>query len=432
MLRASDGGESQSAMHDRVCVSKDCPATSDEHEPEASEEREERNRRLAPGCPVCSSAAVTRFIDVRGVPVFCNVLWSTRTEALSAATGDIELTLCSDCGHVFNSAFDAGKLEYTEAYENSLHFSPHFSRYAEDLAHRLIDTYGIREKDVIDVGCGRGDFLSLLCKVGNNRGYGFDKSYAPSDHDQLASANPTFIRDFYGTQFANYPCDLLCCRHVLEHIEEPDPFVAGIRRTLDSKEAAVVFFEVPNAAYTLRDLGIWDLIYEHCSYFSDASLHHLFSRNGFTIRRISELYDGQFIGIECTPGSGETTPSAMDARVVKGCVERFPDRYRRKLDHWRRVVDELQRSGMRAVIWGGGSKGVTFLNLLRPSAVVGVVDLNPRKHGRFVPGTGHEVISPELLPEVMPDVVIVMNEVYKDEIRKDLNARGLTPELHIA
>ncbi len=310
---------------------------------------------------MCVGAAVRTFMEIRGVPVFCNVLAPTRAEALAAATGDIELTLCSDCGHVFNAAFDAAKLEYNPAYENSLHFSPHFSRYAEDLAHRLIDTYGIREKDVIDVGCGRGDFLSLLCKAGNNRGYGFDKSYAPSDHGPAASANPTFIRDFYGAQYANYPCDLLCCRHVLEHIEQPDAFIAGIRRTLDAKKGAVVFFEVPNAAYTLRDLGIWDLIYEHCSYFSDASLHRLFSRNGFTIRRISELYDGQFIGIECTTGPRETTPSAMDAHAVKESVERFPDRYHRKLDHWRGVVDDLQRNGMRAVIWGGGSKGVTFL-----------------------------------------------------------------------
>jgi hypothetical protein len=418
-------------MHDSVCVSKGCAAASDEHEPRADVERAERGLRLAPGCPVCASAAVSRFIEVRGVPVFCNVLWSTRAQAMSAATGDIELSLCSNCGHVFNSAFEAGKVDYTEAYENSLHFSAHFSSYAEHLAHRLIDTYGIREKDVIDVGCGRGDFLSLLCKTGNNRGYGFDKGYA-SDHGQSASENPTFIREFYGEQFANYPCDLLCCRHVLEHIEQPGPFISGIRNTLAAKKTAVVFFEVPNAAYTLRDLGIWDLIYEHCSYFCDASLHRLFSRYGFTIQRISELYDGQFIGIECTPGSANPAPADVDPHEVLECADRFPERYARKLDYWRGVADELQCSEQRAVIWGGGSKGVTFLNLLKPSAVVGVVDLNPRKHGRFVPGTGHEVISPERLPEIMPDVVIVMNEVYKDEIREDLNARGLTPELLIA
>jgi hypothetical protein len=219
---------------------------------------------------------------------------------------------------------------------------------------------------------------------------------------------------------------------VLEHVDDPVAFVAGIRRSLDAKPDAVVFFEVPNAAYTLRDLGIWDLIYEHCSYFGGCSLTRLFSANGFTVQRVAELYDGQFIGIECTPGPAQAAAAGADPRAVQACVERFPDRYARKLNHWRGVIDELQKSKRRAVIWGGGSKGVTFLNLLQPSAVVGVVDLNPRKHGRFVPGTGHEVISPESLRAIGPEVVIVMNDVYKDEIRRDLNARGLEPELLVA
>jgi hypothetical protein len=31
------------------------------------------------------------------------------------------------------------------------------------------------------------------------------------------------------------------------------------------------YLEVPNGLFTLRDLGIWDLIYEHCQYFTAAS-----------------------------------------------------------------------------------------------------------------------------------------------------------------
>jgi hypothetical protein len=333
---------------------------------------------------------------------------------------------------VFNAAFDVAKLDYNPGYENSLHFSPHFGKYAQALAHRLIEVYGIREKHVIDVGCGRGDFLSLVCEAGNNRGYGFDRSYAPGADGSTVLGNLTFIRDFYGPQYAGYPCDLLTCRHVLEHVEDPVTFIADIRRSLDAKADAVAFFEVPNAAYTLRDMGIWDLIYEHYSYFNGCSLNRLFSANDFTVRRVAELYDGQFIGIECVPGCGRPTSLDADPQVVVGWVERFPERYARKLDHWRGVVDELEKRGRRAVVWGGGSKGVTFLNLLRPSAVVSVVDLNPRKHGRFVPGTGHEVISPASLGGIEPDVVIVMNDIYKEEIAKDLQARGLRPDLLVA
>ncbi|MFA5898209.1 MAG: class I SAM-dependent methyltransferase [Hyphomicrobium sp.] len=382
-------------------------------------------------CPVCEGTQTARLLDICDAPVFCNVLWPTEQQALEAATGDIALSYCRGCGHVFNSAFETSKTTYSAAYENSLHFSQHFSSYASGLARYLVDTYDVRHKDVIDVGCGRGDFLSVLCSVGDNRGYGFDKSYAPSEHGECTASQMTFVSDFYGPRYASYPCDLLSCRHVLEHIEQPNAFLDEIRSATEDKRDVVMFFEVPNAAYTLRDLGIWDLIYEHCSYYSANSLQHLFARHGFPIARISELYDGQFLGIECAPNGGAAVACVPTNDAVEDC-QTFPARYKEKLAHWRTVMGDLAEQGLRAVVWGAGSKGVTFLNLLRPSAVDCVVDLNPRKHGRFVPGTGQEVVAPERLLSIKPDVVIVMNAVYANEISSALAAMGLSPQLLLA
>ena len=67
----------------------------------------------------------------------------------------------------------------------------------------------------------------------------------------------------------------------------------------------IVFFEMPNVMYTLKDLGIWDLIYEHCSYFSVPSLREVFRACGFTVKELHELYEGQFLGhrYRCSAGS---------------------------------------------------------------------------------------------------------------------------------
>jgi SAM-dependent methyltransferase len=406
-------------MHDRAEIS-DCLAAD-----KSAADLDAVQRSPSTACPVCAGTSLSHLIEIPGAPVFCNVLWPTREAALAADTADMQLYACRDCDHVFNAAFRPDLMSYSAAYENSLHFSQHFSAYAKMLAKRLIETYGIHGKHVIDVGCGRGDFLSVLSEMGGNRGYGFDKSFAASESP--AASGVTLINDFYSEIYADYPCDLLCCRHVLEHIEDPDEFLAGIRRALSGNVEAIVFFEVPNSAYTLRDLGIWDLIYEHCGYFNAGSLQHAFARNGFAVLGTEELYDGQFLGITCKRTAAETPKPVAQKASLRADIDSFADRYHAKMAYWQGVITELERAGKRVVLWGGGSKGVTFLNQLRPACVAAVVDVNPRKHGRYVPGTGQELISPAQLRELQPDAVIVMNAVYKDEIADCLSGMDLAP-----
>ena len=146
-------------------------------------------------CPVCDSGGVRLFMTIPQVPVHCNLLWSAREEALKAPRGDIELVFCRGCGHIFNATFDPLLMEYSQAYENSLHFSPRFQRYARSLAVRLIERHGLRGKDIIEIGSGQGDFLKLLCEIGGNRGLGFDPSYVHNPMESISSAQITFVPD---------------------------------------------------------------------------------------------------------------------------------------------------------------------------------------------------------------------------------------------
>ena len=85
------------------------------------------------------------------------------------------------------------------------------------------------------------------------------------------------------------------------------------------------------------------------------------------------------------------------------------------------------------VAWGAGSKGNTFANLVaRADVVPYVVDLNPRKHGMFVAGTGARIVPPEFLVQYRPDVVVVLNPVYEREIRQRLAGLGLSPSVLLA
>jgi SAM-dependent methyltransferase len=386
-------------------------------------------------CPVCGSSAIHIFIDITDMPVLCNVLWSSREEARSAPRGRIKLGFCADCGHIYNYAFDPDLMHYSQEYENSLHFSPHFQEYANGLARRLVETYNIRNKSVIDVGCGKGDFLTLICELGQNAGYGFDRSYTPERATHLRTDRVTFVQDFYSDKYSQYKADLVCCRHVLEHIQTPVEFVRGIRHSIGDRPDTVVFFEVPNVLYTLRDMGIWDLIYEHCSYFSAPSLARVFSQLGFRIAGINELYHGQFLGIDTIMGSNGLDEPQLESEVssLRELVSAFSDRHRSKVEIWRGHLTRFSAGKQRVVVWGGGSKGVTFLNTFNAREQVPyMVDINPRKHGMFVAGTGQRIVPPEFLQEYKPDIVIIMNRVYDEEIRNTTNQLGLHPEFLFA
>lgn len=381
--------------------------------------------------PVCGAADAIELIEMRDLPVHCNVLWPTRDEALAAPRGTIRLGYFPDCGHTYNLAFDPALMEYTQEYENSLHFSAVFQEYAEALAADLVERHDLHGKDIVEIGAGKGDFLIMLSKLGDNRGWGYDPSYVPEEG--YTAEGVTFIEDFYTDKYTDQSADLIVCRHVLEHIEDPDAFIAQVRRAVGDRPNTVVFFEVPNSLWTLSRSGIWDVIYEHCSYFSPMSLAHLFEQQGFRVLALNEVFGGQFLTIEAIPadGAAETDPrwQAGLGQLTDDAIA-FAANYKAKYDEWRGRIDELSAAGKRGVVWGAGSKGVTFLNVIKPGDVIEyIVDINPRKQGKFVGGTGQEIVGPEFLADYQPEFVIIMNNNYREEIGRLLAEQGVAAEI---
>lgn len=386
-------------------------------------------------CPVCGGTNLDPILQIPQIPILANVLWDTREEALATPRGDMDLVFCHDCGHVFNQAFDPSATVYDAQYENSLHFSPRFQEYAHWLAQYLVEQHDLHGKAIVEIGSGKGDFLKLLCQVGGNTGTGFDPSYEPlpGEHDP----NVSFIRDVYSDRYAGFHADFICSRHTLEHMPQPAAFVQSLRQTIGNRKHMVVFVEVPNLAYILRDTAIWDIIYEHYSYFSPQSLANLFSHNGFHVRNVAETYEGQFLFLEAAPGDGlpsaPNTPFTASMDPLAQQVAQFGKRSQDKIARWKEDLNELQRQGKRVVLWGAGSKGISFLNLLHADAAVQyIIDINPRKREKFVTGAGQQIVPPEFLKTYQPDVVVIMNPIYEQEIRQTVESMGLQPQIRFA
>jgi SAM-dependent methyltransferase len=390
-------------------------------------------REVHTTCPLCGAERGLAFFEAERVPVHCNVLAESRAAALAAPRAEIRLVCCAECGLVYNDRFDPERMLYVEGYETSLHHSDVFREYAEELARDLVRRHGLRDRDVIEIGCGAGDFLRLLCALGGNRGLGFDPSYAGPERPD-SEVDVRILARPYDETSSELPADLVCCRHVLEHVRRPLDLLAGVRRTLGARRDSLVFFEVPDALYTLRHGGIWDVIYEHCSYFTPRSLREAFVRAGFEPLETRSVYGGQFLALEARVAS-DAAPAAPEERDDTLALARaFHACWRHKVDEWRERVGELRARGATAAVWGAGSKGVTFLNTLGLDAesVPLVVDLHPGKQGRFVPGTAQRIVAPEELGRRPPDVVVVVNPLYREEIARRLATIGIAPEIAVA
>jgi hypothetical protein len=119
-----------------------------------------------------------------------------------------------------------------------------------------------------------------------------------------------------------------------------------------------------------------------------------------------------------------------DLAEIRKLASRFSRLTGDRLRGWKVRLQEYLVAGSRIVLWGGGSKGVAFLTTLGiTSGIEYVVDINPYRQGMFMAGTGQEIVSPGFLRGYQPDVVIVMNPIYRAEIRGDLERMGLSPEL---
>jgi hypothetical protein len=301
-------------------------------------------------CKVCNSKNISRFLQYENVPVHQNLIYSSKKAADNAVLANLSIFICNDCDLVFNVDFDETLLSYGPYYDNTQDYSEYFRKYTKNIIEHLVNESGLNNKTIVEIGSGNGVFLKGLCKQGNNRGIGFDPSY----EGVLKSENIEFIKEFYGSDYADIKCDAVLCRHVLEHVSNPLEFLATIK-------AKKVFFEVPSLEWILRHNVFWDFFYEHCSYFSEKSIRTLFKNAGFRVDSITSTFNGQYLWIEA-----DLFPEDEFQVVnsdIPSLVKDFISRRRELIEKWHNKLNNLKEKG-KIALWGAGAKGVTFASLV--------------------------------------------------------------------
>jgi len=385
-------------------------------------------------CQACGSTALESFYELNGVPAHSCLLLPTRAQALAFPRGDLELVFCHDCGFIGNARFDIGLNRYSAAYEETQAFSPRFLKFLDEICHDQIRKSGLSPgMTALEIGCGKGEFLTRLCELSGCNGIGLDPGYHPERNQSIAAERMTFIRDLYGPRYAHLQAEYVSCRHTLEHIAPVQEFMRLVRETIGSRRHVSVFFELPDMERVLQTGVFWDVYYEHCTYFTRGSLARLFRAAGFDVIGLYKAYDDQYLMIEAKPAPGPTPsrlPQEDDLASTAALVRRFSKEVELRLQELAAAAQRWRRSGQKVAIWGSGSKSVSLMSSVDlGDTLQAIVDINPHKHGKFLAGSGREIQSPDALTALRPDAVIIMNSIYTEEIRHELASRGLKPEL---
>jgi SAM-dependent methyltransferase len=385
-------------------------------------------------CPVCNSKAITSFLIRENCHINDNVVFDDKETAVAINRATLNLAFCEECGFIFNKDFELDKVDYGTLYDIERSGSSTYDKHIENLVDYLVVERNVINCSIVDVGCGSGNFLRELInknKEGcNNIGHGFDTSYGGPIIE--LDGKLKFYNCYYGLNFTDIPVDVVISRHVIEHIPKPIDFLREIRETLNNFPQARLFFETPCFEWTLENKIFWDFFYEHCSYFSANSLTTAFQVAGFQVDNVTHLYGDQVLWLEASIPSKESL-----SLVTKnpGCIPSLAHdlaQHEKELqEKWKLKLQELVSKGEKIAIWGAAGKGTTFANLIDPESqwISCAVDLNPKKQGKYMVGTGLPIIGYEKLKDFGITYAIVANPYYIEENANLLKKANLDVKL---
>ena len=375
--------------------------------------------------------AIAPLFRQDAVPVHSCELLASPAAARACPTGTIELVSDPSSGLISNRLFDADTQAFSGRYEETQAFSGHFSAYAHGLVERLIARHDLGGKRIVEIGCGKGYFLVELCRMAGATGIGIDPSVDPDRFPAIDDVDVTFLAERLHPRHGTLAPDLMICRHTLEHIADATAFLRLANRCMGGHRHAPLYLDVPDATRILHEGAFWDVYYEHCHYFTPASLAAVLTAAGFSVADIHREYDDQFLcatAFSAPSAEPAVGPTDILAEHITDATQTFRSAVRAQINAWSTWFAE--RAGQKVAIWGAGSKAVAFLTTLDLHNEVGhAVDINPHKAGAFIPGTAQPIVAPSALADIRPEHVVIMNPVYAGEIAADVRAIGLSPTL---
>lgn len=247
------------------------------------------------------------------------------------------------------------------------------------------------------------------------------------------------VEDFFGKRLAcelvaqGKQADLTIANNVLAHVPDINDFVAGF--TVLLKPKGIATFEFPHLLRLMAENQFDTIYHEHFSYLSLTAVSRIFTHNGLVVFDVEEHpTHGGSLRVFAQRADSVThagTPRVAEMLAREGAAGMTtPDYYagfQTRADQIKNAflafLIEAKNTGKQVVAYGAAAKGNTLLNYagVRPDLLSWVVDRNPAKQGKYLPGSRIPIVHEARLREVRPDYVVILSWNLRDEVMAQLD-----------
>lgn len=386
-------------------------------------------------CRHCSNNLNLRFLDLGSAPPSNAYLTITSIE-LPEIWFPLRILVCETCWLVQTEDHAGREALFSEDYAYFSSYSSSWLNHAKNYVETMIKRFELTASScVVEVAANDGYLLQYV-KEAQIPCYGIEPT--SSTADAARNKGIEIVDMFFGVDLAeklekqNKQADLIVANNVLAHVPDINDFVAGFNRLL--KLDGVATFEFPHVLRMVQENQFDTTYHEHYSYLSLTSVQRIFEANGLTIFDVQELttHGGSLRVFAQRSESGKHFISESVSLLLKFEVDagirnvsfyqNFQTKAEKIKDDLVKFLIECKNKGVTVGAYGAAAKGNTLLNFagVRPDLLPYVVDKNPAKLGKFMPGSRIPILSEEYLKNHKPNIVLILPWNLKEEIIEQL------------
>ncbi|MGN6658379.1 MAG: methyltransferase domain-containing protein [Achromobacter mucicolens] len=368
----------------------------------------------------------------------------------------LRILVCESCWLVQTEDHAGREALFTDDYAYFSSFSSSWLVHSRRYVDAMIGRFGLGKDSMVAEIAANDGYLLQYVKDAGIACYGVEPT--ASTAQAARDRGIDIVQRFFGVELGDEltesgrAADLIAANNVLAHVPDINDFVSGFAALL--KPQGVATFEFPHLLRMVQE-GQFDTVYhEHYSYLSLTAVSRIFTANGLSVFDVEHLstHGGSLRVFAQRLDTGKHETSAEVARTLDeeqragvatpdfyACFQQQAERVKNDLLAF---LVELRRGGKRIAAYGAAAKGNTLLNFagVRPDLLPYVVDLNPAKQGKYLPGSHIPIVAEARLREDRPEYILILPWNLKTEVseqlayaRHDWNAKLVTaiPSLSI-